>query len=131
QFSAPAFGVAENGGVATITVTRAGGRGGLIGASYATGGGTATPGSDYLAASGSIAFPDDDDNPRTFTVPILDDVVVDPGETVVLSLSGGGPSGAVIGSPGSAVLTIADDEIPSNENVDPSNDGSQLAYGEN
>ena len=49
QFSAATYSVAENGGNATITVTRTGGSAGAVGVTFATSNGTATAPSDYTA----------------------------------------------------------------------------------
>src|SRR5205085_517991 len=49
QFSNTAYSINENGGTATITVTRTGGSGGSVTVNYATSNGTATAGSDYTA----------------------------------------------------------------------------------
>ena len=108
QFSAPAYTVAENGVTATISVSRVGGSFGTVGVSYTSGDGTATAGSDYTAVSGSLSFADGVTS-QTFTIDILDDVEYEGDETVNLVLSN--PSGgAGLGSPASAVLTIAEDE---------------------
>ena len=64
QFSEATYSVAENLGSKMITVTRTGGSGGSISASYATSNGTATAGSDYTAASATITFGDGDSAPR-------------------------------------------------------------------
>ena len=53
QFSAAAYTVAENGGSATITVSRTGGATGTVTVHFSTSDGTATAGSDYTAASGT------------------------------------------------------------------------------
>ena len=109
QFSDANYTATETaGGSATITVTRTGGSGGTFTVAYATGNGTATAGTDYTAVSGTLTF-NPGDTSKTFTVPILNDGLADGNETVNLTLSS--PSGgAALGTPSTAVLTIA--ELP-------------------
>ena len=63
---------------------------------WATGGGTATAGTDYTAGSATLTFTPDSAGPQTFTVATLDDSVDEPGETFEVTLSnpsgGGGPA---------------------------------------
>jgi outer membrane autotransporter protein len=107
QFSSPTYTVGEADGTATITVTRAGGSSGAATVNYSTSNGTASAGSDYTAASGTLNWADGDSVSKTFAVPILNDSVVEAGgETVNLSLSAA--TGATLGSPASATLTITD-----------------------
>ena len=70
-------------------------------------GGTATSGSDYAALSGTLSVPK---GATTATIPVtlIDDSVVEDGETVVLKLTGN--AGYKLASPGTHTLTIADDE---------------------
>ena len=83
QFSAPAYTVNENGGYATLTVVRTGGSAGTISAHYATSDGTALADVDhagvtnYIATSGSVTLASGQVT-TNFTVPIVDDGVVDP-----------------------------------------------------
>lgn len=65
QFSQSSYSVVEDGGIATITVVRTGGRGGTVTADFSTTPGTAIPypggsvaatGSDYTNASGTITL---------------------------------------------------------------------------
>lgn len=83
QFSAPAYTVNENGGYATITVVRTGGSAGTISAHYATSDGTALADVDqagvtnYIATGGTVTLASGQ-IATNFTVPILDDGVVDP-----------------------------------------------------
>lgn len=91
-------------------MTRAGGSAGAASVAYATGNGTATAGSDYTATSGILGFADGEAGTKTFTIPILDDVVAEGNETVNLSLSSA--TGASLGSASTAVLTIVDDDAP-------------------
>jgi hypothetical protein len=76
---------------------------------YATSDGTATAGSDYLAASGTLTFAPGVVS-QTFTVPLLADTFDELDETVVLTLSE--PSNAGLGFPNPATLTIVDTNIP-------------------
>ena len=57
-----------------------------ISVDYATSDGTATAGQDYTATSGTLTF-HPGDAAKTVSVPVLDDVVDDGGETVTLTLS--------------------------------------------
>jgi len=108
QFSAPTYTVDENGAAALITVTRLNGSFGTVTVDYNTGDGTASAGSDYIAASGTLIF-DDGVTSQTFSIDILDDAVYEGNETVNLSLSN--PlGGAGLESPLTAVLTIAEDD---------------------
>src|SRR5262249_33442517 len=93
---------------ATITVTRTGGSNVPVSVNYATSNGTATAGSDYTATSGTLSFGIGETS-KTFTVPILDDTLVEGNETVNLSLSNP-TGGATLGSQTTATLTIVEDD---------------------
>jgi len=108
QFSAPAYTVDENDDMVSITVTRVGGSLGTVAVEYASSDGTAIAGSDYTAVIGSLSFADGVTS-QTFTIDILNDADYEGDETVNLALSNP-TGGAGLGSPASAVLTIADDE---------------------
>ena len=110
QFSSAAYSVNENGGSVTITVTRAGGSSGAVGVSYATANGTAAAGSDYTATSGTLSWANEDSSDKTFSVPIRDDSVYEGNATVNLTLSNP-TSGAALGSPSTAVLTIFENDL--------------------
>ncbi|MBK7992200.1 MAG: SMP-30/gluconolactonase/LRE family protein [Blastocatellia bacterium] len=98
----------ESGSSATITVTRTNGSSGTVTVNYATSDGTATAASDYTASNGTLTFADGEVS-KTFSVPIIDDVLVEGNETVNLSLSNP-TGGATLGSPNTAVLTIIDND---------------------
>jgi len=110
QFSAATYSVVENVATATITVTRTGGSSGAVGVSYATSNGTATAGSDYTAASGALSWAAGDTASKTFTVAIINDTVVEPNETVTLTLSAP-TGGATLGTTNPATLTITNDDV--------------------
>ena len=75
---------------------------------YATANQTATAGSDYQAASGTVSFAPGALT-RAVSVNVLGDTVVEPDETFALNLSG--PVGATVAD-GQAVGTISDDDAP-------------------
>jgi len=112
QFSAATYEVSEVGPTATIMVSRINGSTGAVGVTYATSNDTATAGSDYTTATGTLAFADGEVT-KTFTVPITKDSAAESNETVILTLSSP-TGGATLGTPSQATLTITDlssDEI--------------------
>lgn len=109
QFSAPNYSVSEGGGSVIITVTRVGGTAGAVGVSFTTSDGTATAGSDYQTAAGTLSWADGDAASKTFTVTIIDDTVIEANETVNLTLSAP-TGGATLGGQATAVLTIIDND---------------------
>ena len=108
QFSAANYSAFESANSVTVTVTRTGGISAPVSINYATGGGTATPGSDYTAVSGTLAFAAGETT-KTFAVPLLDDNVFEGVETVGLTLSAP-TDGALLGTQPAATLTIQDNE---------------------
>ena len=83
-----------------VTLSRA--PSGTVTVDYATSDGTATAGSDYTAASGTLTFAAGETE-KTVSVPVLDDAHDEGSETLTLTLSN--PSGAYIEG-GSATGTI-------------------------
>ena len=75
---------------------------------YATAGGTAEEGSDYIATSGTLAFAPGE-SAKTITVATREDEVDEENETFTLNLSR--PDGATI-QDGTATGTINDDDEP-------------------
>jgi hypothetical protein len=107
-FSSASYSVAESAPQATITVRRSLPAPGTTTVQYATSDGTAREGVNYEATSGILSF-----GPgavtRTFAVPILNGTADEVSETVKLTLSDA--TNANLGSPGEAVLTIADNDV--------------------
>jgi hypothetical protein len=110
QFSGAAYGVNESAGTVTITVTRTGSSQGPVTVAYQTAPGTATAGSDYTTTSGILVWADGDGASKTFDVPILNDNVIEPAEQFTVSLSNA--TGATLGAPVLALVSIADDDTP-------------------
>ena len=108
QFGTDSYSVNEGDGSVTITVTRntALATSTIV---YATGGGSGVPGVDYQPTSGTLTFSPGQTS-QTFTIPILDAGRVSGSQTVGLTLSG--VTGAQLGAPGVATLTINDNDPP-------------------
>ncbi len=107
QFSSTTYTASENSPAgATITVTRSGDLSSAVSVDYTTSDGTATAGSDYVAATGTLTWAVGDSQPKTFVVPIIADNLPESPETVQLSLTR--PVGPVLIVGGSATLTITD-----------------------
>lgn len=106
-FSSATASVSEGVGSANLTVTRSGGSTGTVTVSYATGGGSATSGSDFSSTSGTLTFTSGQTT-KTISVPITNDSTTESSESFTVSLSS--PSGATLGSPSSSTVTIVDDD---------------------
>ena len=87
-----------------VTLSRA--ASGTVSVDYATADGSATAGEDYTATSGTLTFAAGETT-KSVSVPLLDDVVNDGGETFTLTLSN--PAGAWI-EDGEATGTIENDD---------------------
>ncbi|HEX6625089.1 MAG TPA: Calx-beta domain-containing protein, partial [Pyrinomonadaceae bacterium] len=109
QFDASAYTVAENATTVTITVTRTGGTSGAVTVAYADAPGTASNPADYSNAAGTVNFADGDAAPKTFDITISNDALDETDETfnVALSVTNGA---AAVGTPGTATVTITDDD---------------------
>lgn len=111
QFSAPSYLVNENGGYATVTVSRSGSGLGTASVSYSTANGTASAGINYIPTNGVLAFAQGQLS-RSFTVRILDDGKTNPPPSsfyfnVALANV---TAGATLGSPTNSTVNIVDAE---------------------
>jgi hypothetical protein len=93
---------------ATFTVTLSVAYGQPVTVAYATANGSATAGSDYQAASGTLTIPAGQTT-GTITVPVNGDRLAESNETFVVNLSS--PTNATIAD-GQGVGTIVDDDLP-------------------
>ena len=109
EFDSAAYSVAEGAGSATARVHLSSASTQRVTVEYATSDGTASTGQDYVARSGTLVF-----NPgvtsRSLTISLIDDVVDEPDETVLLSLSN--PTRALLGAISQSTLTMQDDDEP-------------------
>jgi uncharacterized repeat protein (TIGR01451 family)/uncharacterized delta-60 repeat protein len=108
KLSSPTYSVNEGGVRATINILRTGILTNTVSVSFATSNGTATAGSDYFATNGTFVFTNGEVS-HAFTIPIIDDTVLEGDETVLISLFN--PTGqAGLLTPSAAVLTIVDND---------------------
>jgi hypothetical protein len=89
-------------------VNRTGGSAGSLTVSYTAIGVTATAGSDFAPTQGTLTFADGETS-KSFNIPILDDNVDEPNETVRVVLSTSGDLDT-LGSQSVATLNIMDDD---------------------
>lgn len=109
SFATNLFTVDEYANQALITATLSSPSGRTLSVNYASSNGTATAGSDYSAVSGTLIFSPGQTS-RSFAVPISNDTIDEPDETVRLYLSN--PTNALLGAQASANLLIIDDDPP-------------------
>jgi Tol biopolymer transport system component len=111
-FNQSSYSISEPGSVLFTQVVRVRRAGYLINSTvtvnFDTSNGTATAGSDYATRSETLTFaPGETD--KLLAIQIFNDEVIDPDETVTLTLSG--PTGnAILGTRSVATLTIEDDD---------------------
>ncbi len=94
-------------GVMTVTQTKVSATNTVIAYSVA---GTATSGSDYTALSGTVTILAGSTT-ATVTIPVINDLVVDPNETVILTLTSISSGLATLGAPLTATNTITDNDV--------------------
>jgi hypothetical protein len=99
----------EGTGSLTVRLQRAGGSAGTVTLQYATSNGTATAGSDYTAASGTLTWPAGDVADKTFTIAIANDTQAESDETIRVTLSNP-TGGATIEGATSLDFTITNDD---------------------
>jgi uncharacterized delta-60 repeat protein len=94
--------------IISITVNRTGGSDGNVSATINLTNGTAKAGEDYNSSPITVSFADKETS-KTIAIPIVNDTVYEPSETVNLTLANP-TNGAKLGSQTTAVLTILDDD---------------------
>jgi uncharacterized delta-60 repeat protein len=115
NFSLASYSISEQGGSATISVNRLGGSANAYTVQFATANGTAQAGTHYTATNGTLAWGDGDTAVKTFSLPIINNLVTNGNLTVNLSLFNAtnttlGVSSELSGRT-NATLTIIDDEF--------------------
>jgi uncharacterized delta-60 repeat protein len=109
EFFLSDYQVEESAGAATLIVKRSGGTESTATVDYFSQPETATPGADYTDVSGTLTF-GPGESVREIVVPILDDNIAEPVETVLVTLTN--VVGAAIGrQPIARVQIISDDAV--------------------
>lgn len=111
QFAAEKYSATEGAAAVAIEVRRVGGAQGSVAVSFAAPGGSATQGADYQIDLATLAWADGDAAPRTLILTVVDDMEIEPNETVILSLRAA--NGVVLGMPSTTTITIADNDTAS------------------
>ncbi len=107
QFSAASLSVSEAAGSVTIMVTRTGSTTGISIVDLATVSATATDRTDFTAIFRTLTFAPGDTT-KTVTISITNDAFFEEDETFTITLSN--PTGATLGAPSSASITITDND---------------------
>jgi hypothetical protein len=118
QLADSSLSVSEGTSTLNVQVTRTGNLSGSSTVGYATSdtgganncnvvGGVASSRCDYITTLGSLSFAAGEVS-KTISIPIIDDVYAEGNETFTIALNN--PTGASLGSPGAATLTITDNE---------------------
>ena len=123
QFAQSTYQVQEDLGMLTITIVRTGDSSSAASVNYTTVDGTAVQKSDFEFAAGTLAFAPGETG-KTLQVLINEDMFVEGPEQFLLQLSN--PSGASLGVPSIAVVTIVDDQPESITN--PIDDAQMFVY---
>ncbi len=98
----------NEGGSVTVRVNRLTGDDGAVSVGYTTSAGSAGAG-DFTAVSGTLTWPDGNDDPRTFTVAAAQDSLDEPIEFFTIQL-GAATGGAILHTQRSATVNILDDD---------------------
>ncbi|WP_293000033.1 Calx-beta domain-containing protein [Nevskia sp.] len=107
SFASGAFSFNEDDGQAQVSVMRTGGSRGIATVDYATSGGTAVVGRDYISVTGTLTWLDGDSTPKLIAVPLVDDDLLLTGQTLTLTLFN--PVGAFLGVQPTTTLTLSID----------------------
>ncbi len=86
EFSSASSMVDETDASLTVTVRRSGGTNGLVRVPYATIGGAATAGTDFVTTTGVIDFAAGELGEKTITIALLDDLLAEGNESFLVSL---------------------------------------------
>lgn len=107
ELSSQSYTVDQAAGTVQVTVNRINGSEGAVAVSYATADGTASAPGDYAQASGTLQWADGDSTAKSFSVSISNTTPFSGTRAFDVVLSA--PTGAVIGSPGTATVSINGD----------------------
>ena len=104
--------VVESSGTLAVAVRRTGGSSGSVTVNYSPVDGTATNGSDYTLAAGTLTWADGDSADKTISVAIINDTLTEFAETFAIQLTN--ITGGAVLTTTNEVVTISDDDLVSN-----------------
>jgi hypothetical protein len=104
RLSEESYSTLESSGEALVTVERIGGASGIVSVHYSTSNGSAKKEFDYTETEGDLIFLAGESE-KTIVIPILDDDLSDPGETLNINLSTP-TNGAILVAPENATVNI-------------------------
>jgi hypothetical protein len=110
-FSASKLTASEASHSITLSVQRTGDASGAVSVAYSTADGSSLSGVGYTAVKGTLSWAAGDMAAKTFTVPILDEQLSGGSQSFTVTLSAAS-TGAILGSPASATISILDDDPP-------------------
>jgi len=125
QFTSATYNLAENGVTASVVVSRSGNSQGSATVTFTTGDaaglvncnllntGAASSRCDYETTIGTLRFAASETS-KTISIPVIDDSYFDGSESFTVTLSS--PTGATLGSPSVATVTIADNDTANGPN---------------
>lgn len=113
EFSSALFNVNESAGSVTLTVRRSLESTDAVSATFVTSNGSATAPADYAARQGTVSFAAGDMTPKTITIPIVQDGIVEGAENFSVTLTGTSGN-AILGMQKIAAVAIADDDTSNN-----------------
>jgi hypothetical protein len=108
QFSSTNYSTGEGAGAGTLIVTRTGNTSGAASIDFATADGSAQQRLDYTTSAGTLTFAPGETS-KTISVLTTDDLYVEGNETISVTLSN--PTGGTLSSPGTATMTIVDNDV--------------------
>lgn len=101
--------ILENAASVSLVVQRTIGSEGIATIRYSTSNGSATAGSDFVTANGTLSWADGEAGNKTITIPLLDDTTYEGNETFTLTLADA--QGALLGNPSSSLISIVENEV--------------------
>lgn len=110
QLADSSYNVAQSAGSLIVSVNRTGGSSGAASVGYVTADGTAVAGKEYTTTAGTLQWAEGDASAKTFSIPISNAAAFSGNKNFTLRLTNA--SGAGIGSPSNATVTIAGSGSP-------------------
>ncbi|MBW2065872.1 MAG: hypothetical protein JRJ03_13215, partial [Deltaproteobacteria bacterium] len=114
---------ADEGGIATFTVSLSGAAEDAVTVQYSTSGGSATEGSDYSATNGTLTIPAGSDS-GTISVPIADDALIELAETFYVNLSSPSANATIGDNQGVGTINVQEKAVITIDNVSADEGGS-------